>query len=293
MGIYDRDYYQPDQMRPLRPWDGKTMVTMLIVANVVVLLANFLFGGRSNWLAEALALRPADLWNPLQWYHLVTYGFVHDPRDIFHLLFNMVTLYFLGRHVEDKYGKWEFFRIYMISLVACGIGWCLLRTQAAETNFQLVGASGAATAVAMLFVYSFPKATLMLYGVLPIKAWVVGILIVVGNIFGSSNRVAYDVHLIGAVLATVYFFANLNFGFMSGLFDRTKVSIRQRRKGFKVLHSDAAESGSSGRSSTPSREEQEADRLLDKIHRDGKDSLTAKERSFLENYSRKVRESRK
>ncbi len=44
--------------------------------------------------------------------------------------------------------------------------------------------------------------------------------------------------------------------------------------------------------SVPTRDEAEADRLLEKIHRQGQSSLTAKEQKFLENYSRRVREKR-
>ena len=123
MGIYDRDYYQAGEMRPLRPWDNKSMVTLLIFINVALYVANFLFTGRSGQLSAALALYPEHLGQPLNWFHLLTYGFVHDPRSPFHLIFNMLTLYFLGRQVEDKYGKCEFFRIYMIALLLCGIGW--------------------------------------------------------------------------------------------------------------------------------------------------------------------------
>jgi ATP-dependent Clp protease adapter protein ClpS len=42
----------------------------------------------------------------------------------------------------------------------------------------------------------------------------------------------------------------------------------------------------------PSKNQAEADRILDKIHRQGQDSLTVKEREFLENYSRQLRKTR-
>ena len=157
MGIHDRDYYQAGELRPLRPWDTKSMITLLIIANVMLHVANFLLTRRDAAISNFFALQPEDIANPLEWFRLVSYGFVHDPSNIFHLVFNMLTLYFLGRQVEDKYGKWEFLRIYVAALAICGIAWCLLRYVSGEPG-RLVGASGAVTTVAMLFVFSFPNA---------------------------------------------------------------------------------------------------------------------------------------
>lgn len=290
MGIYDRDYYQGDSLRPLRPWDNRSMVTLLIFANAAVYLANFLFGrslggGAGLGLMGWLALYPESLFDPLQWYRFVTYGFAHDPKQITHILFNMLSLYFLGRNVEDKYGKWEFFRFYMVTILVCGLVWALMRIN--QPSGPVLGASGATTAVAMLFVYSFPQATLYLYGALPVKAWVLGIIIIVSNLFGSREYVAYDVHLVGVAFASLYFFGNWSFAGAAGLFDGFRTKFKQRQRGFKVHRPDPLDR------SSPSKDELESDRILEKIHREGKDSLTARERSFLERYSREIREKRK
>ncbi|MCA9131895.1 MAG: rhomboid family intramembrane serine protease [Planctomycetales bacterium] len=286
MGIYDRDYYQGDELRPFRPWDRRTMVTMLIVVNAVVFVANYLFTNRSGGLMFGLALKPSDLAQPWQWYHLVTYGFAHDPRNIFHILFNMLTLYFLGQSVENKYGKWEFLRFYLLAIVLGGLVWSAMRL-GAESG-PLLGASGGATAVAMLFVFSFPQSTLYLYGALPVKAWILGIIIVVSNMLGSADYVAYDVHLVGAAFAAVYFFGHWNLGALGGGLGKLTERIQQKRRGLKIHRPEREEL-----SSSPSKDELESDRILDKIHREGKDSLTSRERAFMERYSREMREKRK
>ncbi len=295
MGIYDRDYYQGDSLRPLRPWDNRSMVTLLIFANAAVYLANFIFGRglspdpsaaeNSLGLMRYLALKPESLFDPLQWYRLVTYGFAHDPKQIFHILFNMFSLYFLGRNVEDKYGKWEFFRFYMASIVVCGLVWSAMRW--GQESGLVLGASGATTAVAMLFVYSFPQATLYLYGAIPVKAWVLGIIIIASNLFGSSEYIAYDVHLVGAAFASLYFFGNWSFSSLENWTDAVRTRFKKRRRGLKVHHPDQESPPST------SKDEIESDRILEKIHREGKDSLTSREKSFLERYSREIREKRK
>ncbi len=293
MGIYDRDYYQGDELRPLRPWDNRSMVTLLIFANAAVFLLNYLFFRRAApgmGLMDLLALESDSIFHPLQWYRFVSYGFAHDPRNIFHILFNMLSLYFLGRNVEDKYGKWEFFRFYMATIVVCGLAWALMRMGQGAAPAAVIGASGAVTAVALLFVYSFPQATLYLYGIIPVKAWLLGIIIIVTNVFSSNQHVATDVHLVGAAFATVYFFGKWNFSSVGNWFEGLGTLFKQRRRGLKVHRPDAEQSNPAA---SPSKDESESDRILEKIHREGKDSLTSRERKFLECYSREIREKRK
>ncbi|MEM8735947.1 MAG: rhomboid family intramembrane serine protease [Planctomycetota bacterium] len=281
MGIYDREYYQEDQLRPLRPWDNNSMVTMLIIANVVVYLANFLVSSGDNSLTDAIALKPQSLYSPIYWWQFVTYGFAHDPRGIGHILFNMISLYFLGRSVEDRLGKWEFGRFYFVTIILCGIVWAIAH---GGTPASLIGASGATTAVAMLFVFYFPQATLMVYGILPVKAWVLGIVIVGSNLFQPTsmegNSVAYDVHLVGAAFAAVYCFGKLNFGSLGSVWTDWQAESKRRRSGLKVHRpSEPKVSG---------RDEKESDRILEKIHQQGESSLTAKERKFMQQYSKKL-----
>lgn len=290
MGISDRGYYQ-DDVPSLRPWDRYSMVTNLIIINVVVLLANLIFTNRSDAIVKFLELRSGDLFRPWDWYRLLTYGFVHAPDVPSHILFNMLSLYFLGQAVEQRYGRWEFLRIYLLTIVFGGLLFCLIRALSPGPQSEaVIGASGAVIAVVMLFVYNYPQATLMIWGVLPVKAWVVGVITVVLDVFGTGGAgttggggVAYDVHFAGFLFATVYYFAGFNFAALS--FERLRLANPFKRKPKLRVHKAEEES--------PSRDEIEADRILDKIYREGQSSLTPKEQQFLENYSRRVRQKRK
>jgi membrane associated rhomboid family serine protease len=229
---------------------------------------------------ELLSLRDSDATQPWMWWRVLSYAFVHDSSQIFHLLFNMLGLYFLGRSVEDKYGKLEFLRIYLITAVVCGSLW-LLKNFALDTPQTeiLLGASGAVICIEMLFVLNFPKETVYLF-VFPIPAWVLGVFLVLSNLVSSpSTGVAVDVHVVGILFAFAYFFLAWNFGFLQdvqGTFRRTK------RKLFGPKLRVHQENGAS--------DDAEADRILEKIHEQGKDSLSSKERKFMEKYSRRVRE---
>ncbi len=284
MGIYDRTYYQ-DDVPGTKPWDRFSMVTNVIIVNVAVMVLNMVFTSRDDALLKAIALYPEDLWQPLHWYRFLTYGFGHSSQNLFHILFNMMALYFLGQAVEMKYGRIEFLRIYLSTIVVAGLSYCVIRAFVPyREGTNVLGASGGVEGIVMLFVYNFPNATLSIWGVLPVKAWIVGIITIVINIMGNDRHVAYDVHLAGIAFTTLYFFGNLSFDLLSNLFRAPTTWFKRKPKLRVHVPSDDPP--------PPSRDETEADRILDKIYREGQGSLTAKEQQFLENYSRKVREKR-
>jgi len=71
------------------------------------------------------------------WLMFVTYGFLHG--GLMHFALNMVTLFAIGRPIEDRLGPWRFLWAYTLLLIAGGIGFALMPSGAAP----MVGASGA------------------------------------------------------------------------------------------------------------------------------------------------------
>lgn len=283
MGIYDRNYYR-DELPELKPWDRYSMVTNLIIVNVALMVINLVFSNADNGVINALQLRSTDLYEPWNWYRLLTYGFVHNPEGIGHILFNMLALYFLGQAVEQRYGRWEFLRFYLVTIVIGGLIYCLrhMIIQSAGVG-AVLGASGGVVGVVMLFVYNYPQATLMIWGILPVKAWVIGVLTVLVNIVATRDQVAHDVHLTGIACATAYYFSGANLGVLVSGWSQLRGSLKRKPK--LRVHTANDEPAAS-------RDEVEADRLLDKIYREGQASLSAQEQQFLEQYSRRVRQKR-
>jgi membrane associated rhomboid family serine protease len=285
MGIYDREYYRDEGIRLQPDWNGRSAISYLVILNIAVFVANILLskGGFTSQnqgiVNELLALRDSNATQPWMWWRVLSYAFVHDSSQIFHLLFNMLGLYFLGRSVEDKYGKLEFLRIYLMTAIVCGSLW-LVKSFALNTpQTEILGASGAVICIEMLFVLNFPKETVYLF-VFPIPAWVLGVFLVLSNLVSSpSTGVAVDVHVVGILFAFAYFFLGWNFGFLQdlqGTFRRAKRKLLGPK--LRVHQENGAT------------DDAEADRILQKIHEQGKDSLTSKERKFMEKYSRRVRE---
>src|SRR6478672_11772718 len=121
MGFQDRDYYRES---------GQTgyvtsVVIKLIIANGLVFLAELLFGGdgRGNKIATLLGVHADTIINPLYWWQFFTAGFVHDPDQLNHILFNMIGLYCFGVPLEQRYGRNEFLRFYLVAVVLGFIVW--------------------------------------------------------------------------------------------------------------------------------------------------------------------------
>lgn len=286
MGIHDRPYYRDGSSPNLAPsWDQRSAIATIIIVCASVFLASMFSNNRIN---EFLTLSSDDFRKPWMLWRTLSYGFVHNHKDIMHIVFNMLGLWMLGRAVEDRYGKAEFFRIYLLAVVVCGILWLLLRRSFGD-NATVCGASGAVCCIEMLYVLNFPRSTLMLMGVVPIQAWLFGIFFILGNVFVGGNggnngtQVAWDVHLIGIGIATAYFFGNWNLSRLSAPLNGWRL-IKRKLFGPKLRAFQPEERGS--------KDEAEADRILDKIHQFGQDSLTSKEKRFLTKYSKAVRNKR-
>ena len=135
--------------------------------------------------------------------------------------------------------------------------------------------------IVMLFILNFPKQTLYLMGILPMPAWVLGVLFVGMDILNSINhesRIAAEAHLAGAAFAAMYFFGKWNFEWLR--FDWLTDRFSGKPK-LKVHRPEVTDELS-----------READAILDKVHRLGEESLTRKERKTLERYSKTVRKDR-
>lgn len=287
MGIYDRPYYSDESEQgwtggPL--WNQRMVVTNLVLLNVAFFVLNLIFGGQKNLVMDAISVHGSDLPAPWFWWRFLSYAFAHDPNGVAHILFNMLSLWFLGRSVELHYGRAEFLRIY---LIAATLGGIVFATRAYLFGIPqpALGASGAVICVTMLFVFLNPKATLMIYGVLPMPAWVLGGVVVVTNFLGGGIDIAYDIHITGIVFAAVYFFTGMNFGNWLGVINLRAWKRRLIGPSLKLHDPEKA-------SQAADREDQEADRILQKIFDHGQDSLTAKEKRFMEKYSLKKRKQR-
>jgi membrane associated rhomboid family serine protease len=265
----------------LTPW-----VKRLLIANTVVFLLSQIGGAAGedlvfSWFAfqpDQIILRP---WGP------ITYMFLHG--DLWHLLFNMLMLFFFGPPLESQWGGREFLRFYFV----CGVGGVAL-----SFLFQpewIVGSSAAMFGLMLAFAMNWPTVPIYVWGIFPVQArYLVGFMFVVTLLSASP----------GAEGGGVAHFAHLG-GFLSG-FLYLKADWRPRRKSVKegprtssprrrrlaiVPRADSDERpAAQGR---PVREDaalyDRVDAVLDKISAEGMSSLTPEELRLLDEVSRRHR----
>ena len=290
MGFSDRGYYRPESSSFMHEWTG---VLTIIVANIAIWVANLL-GAAEFPLNQFLALQGDLPSHFLKAWQLVTYGFVHDSTNPWHLVFNMVALWFFGREVEEIMGRAEFFRFYLVAIVLAGLGW-LVSVQMGQPliagRMFLVGASGAVMAVLAVFIWYFPRQTVLLWGVLPVPAWALGVLYFMSDVQGAAaggGQVANVAHLAGAIFGGLYAWRGWNLG---GLGDLPARWRRSRTRMRVVRPDDDRDGGRADADRTDDAALQEqVDRILEKISRSGESSLTTAERETLTRASRRLKE---
>lgn len=297
MGFSDRGYSRDSHQSFMADWTG--VMTIMVVC-VAVWVLNLVAAGEFQ-VSEFLSLQGDLPRHLLKVWELVSYGFVHAPLDPWHLIGNMLMLWFFGREVEEIMGRGEFFRFYFTAIVLAGLAW-LASVQffpdrgGTTANYHLMGASGAVMAVFALFVWTYPERTLLVWGVLPVPAWAIGLLYLVIDVQGAVNRsgnVAHVAHIAGALFGVCYAWRGWNLSGFGDMQERLQTQLKGLRRGMRVVRppddeDDDRSSRSRNRDDVALQET--VDRILEKISRSGEASLTQAERETLTQASRRLKE---
>ncbi|WP_225743954.1 rhomboid family intramembrane serine protease [Marinilactibacillus sp. Marseille-P9653] len=142
----------PQMKMSLRRWQRKPYVTYgLMVITIVMFFLQTVNGGSENPLV--LVQYGAKV-NQLiifgEWWRLITPVFLHIGFE--HILFNCVLIYFLGIQVEDIFGHWRYFLLYMLSALAGNVtSFAFNQSISAGASTALFGLFGATLALPKLF----------------------------------------------------------------------------------------------------------------------------------------------
>ncbi len=286
--IYDRPY-----MRDAQP-ASNSLIKMLLVANIAVFVFQSILG--KHFPTGIFALQNDTWWR--QPWSILTYSFLHRPVGFpWHILFNMLMLYFFGKALEQSLNTKQLATLYFGSVVAGAILW--IATNASQPVLsRLIGAS--AGTVGFLIYFCIIRAnqpiTFLLFFVLPVTlkpkwiAWFTFLFALYfffteelpGNV--TSSSVAHSAHLggmLGAVLfyrfAMGYKFSFSGFGNLSTPFGKSSTSSAQR-KHRPVQPSKYTVNTKASRDHL----QKEVDRILDKINEHGFGSLTQQEKRTLD-----------
>jgi membrane associated rhomboid family serine protease len=299
MGIYDREYYRGETGGPgwfggVAPW-CKT----IIVINVVVFLLQHLLKLDPEWVGEWLAASPDGIFHHFRIWQLLTATFLHDGP--FHILFNMLFLWIVGREMESLYGSRDFLAFYLSAAVLSTLGWAGIRLFSPPTG-PMVGASGAVMAAITLYTLFYPRREIIFYFV-PMPMWLVLTIFVLIDIFFPRPHVAYEAHLLGAGYAWAFKHFDLRWSrLIAGRFHRPRLRIFSpvpfdQTRSHAPSPSWTSSEGAGIKSSTVSvlPEEQldaRLDEVLAKIAREGRAGLTEEDHRVLQEASRRARNKR-
>jgi len=129
---------------------------------------------------------------------MLSSGFLH--ADIMHLLFNMLTLWFFAPVVLGWLGDFSFALVYFGSLIFGSLLTMVFHKN--DYSYRAVGASGAVTGVLYSAILLQPDMMLGIFFVIPIPAYLFGILYLLYSIYGmraKNDNIGHTAHFGGAV----------------------------------------------------------------------------------------------
>lgn len=181
---------------------AKTVKIIIIINGAVFLVQILAQAAGIRAVFVAFALIPWRVTNELTLWQFITYMFLHG--GVFHILFNMLTLYMFGNELERYWGAARFLRYYLVTGIGAGVcSWIV----GPESSIAIVGASGAIYGILLAYGLLYPNRIIYLNFLLPIKVkWMVmimGAIAFLSSVTGGEPGVANVAHLGGMLVGYV------------------------------------------------------------------------------------------
>lgn len=270
------------------------VLTKLIVINaavfLIVRLGAFFMGMPPGWFSRWFVLSDDFETILIRPWSLISYGFLHF--DFFHILFNMIWLYWFGRIVLNLFSGKRLLTLYMLGAMSGGLLFALsysLFPVFQDMRGYLIGASGAVTAI-MIFIATYTPNTEVRIFTFTLKLWHIALFLFVFDLLripSSGNAGGLLAHVGGGVFGYSYAIQLLKGNDIGKWFENLMDWIAnlfkpQAKKPFKKVHrTKRPKAQKSSSSSSKSDKQKRIDAILDKIGKSGYDSLTKEEKDFL------------
>ena len=180
----------------------KVLITINVAAFILQTVSH-LMGSNPGVIELYFGLAPASVTHQLMIWQFVTYMFLHG--GVFHIFFNMLTLFMFGNDLERYWGTPRFLNYYFVTGIGAGIcSWLV----AMNSTAIVIGASGAVYGLLLAYGMLYPNRIVYLNFLLPIKIkWLViimGAFAFFSSITGSEPGVASIAHLGGMVVGFLF-----------------------------------------------------------------------------------------
>lgn len=274
----------------------KNAVVRIIALNVLVYLV-FALAHVLFWLFQANDILSsieknfvlyANLSNfILQPWGIITYMFFHD--GFFHILFNMLWLYWLGMLLHEYLGNIRVYQIYFVGGIFGGLLYMFsynifpVFSEYLADSYAL-GASAGVLAIVAAVATLLPNYTVMLFGIFPVQLRYIALVSVLIDLLNipsdnAGGRIAHVGGALSGFLFIKYLYTN------NGLTNAIH-SVSTFFKGFfkqkplmKVHHKADKKVNFITKATKPN--QTDIDAILDKISKSGYESLSPKEKELL------------
>jgi membrane associated rhomboid family serine protease len=256
------------------------IVEKIIYVNVLLFLITVLFTKFSvQWLALPSSLE-SFLYKP---WTLISYAFIHER--LFHVLSNLLVLYYIGNLFLDFFTKKQFLNFYFLGVIVGSISFLSFNYLATKSGAPLGGASAAVSTIFVAIATKIPRYALRLRFIGSVELWVLAAIWVALSILQLANpdNGGAIAHLSGALFGFIYtkqldkgndigkwFEAILNYftNFMKSKKDRPLRTVHKSK-------------GRASKNEVSLSRQRKIDIILDKISKSGYESLTQEEKDFL------------
>ena len=185
------------------------MITVIIIA-ITCIVSILCFNGTLN--GNKLIFNAYQVWHRKEWYRMLTSGIIHSGWG--HLFFNMLTLYFFGRVVEQYFsaafggvlGAVLYVMLYVSALAISSLGDLVKYRN--NWNYNALGASGAVSAVLFASILFAPKMGIYIYLIpIPVPGYIFAPLYLLYCWYMAKrnmDNIGHTAHFWGAVYGILF-----------------------------------------------------------------------------------------
>jgi membrane associated rhomboid family serine protease len=271
-----------------------SMTIRLVLTNLAVFFLFTLIGVFERLHSSAIVLEayffalPTDLSRLAQQpWTLFTSLFAHF--SLWHLIGNMLFLYFAGQTYERFFGAKRLLHLYIIGGLAGNLTEILahlLFPALQGSFFSVVGASGAIMAIFMALAIAQPQLQVQLFGVFPLRIYMLAIFFFLKDLtaVGTADQIAHFAHIGGALFGIwsiqQFWHVRLSRPWLG-------IQLKKANPHLKVKKGGRPVSDEQYRATKQERQAR-LDAILDKISKRGYDALSKEEKDFLFQQSKDV-----
>jgi membrane associated rhomboid family serine protease len=175
------------------------------VASIIFIftLVTSIYAFNDHSIYGKFMLHPYSVYRKNKMYTVITSGMIH--ADWMHLIFNMMTFFFIAFQLEVLIGHWQFAVVYILSMVLADIPSIMKHKD--DFWYNSLGASGAISGVLFSYILYFPLSKFYIFFIpIGIPAVLFGFLYLIYCAYASRqsrDNINHDAHFFGALTGII------------------------------------------------------------------------------------------